>query len=311
MKDYEIVIDSTADLDLSLRSKFGVYHDYLHCVVYLPDQEIKADLEWNNISFEQYFDIVKKKVGSVRTSFATYEEFCRVVTPILKSGKDVIIITISSGISGTYSAYCNFANMLLDDFPNSKIEVIDSLKYSVGIGLLAIYGALNKKAGMSFEDNVIWLKNNIVNVHEIGPMDDLSFLAKNGRISATKAFFGQLAGVQPVADFTIDGKSLPLGTIRGDVNVNKLCLLYLQNTIVNPANQIVLIAHTLRQERAELFKKQLEDLNLVKEVYIVRVGQSCGPNIGPGLCAYFYLGKSLSTNREDENNLFNKLKDNL
>ncbi len=311
-RKYEIVIESTCDLNAELREKYGVYKDYIRGFIYMPGgEEIKADAEWENYSPKKFFSIVRKKVGDVKTAFANYAEFSRVIEPILKEGKDAIIVTISSGISGTANAFRNFTDIILEDYPERKIAVIDSLKYASGSGLLAIYGAKNKDKGLSFEDNVKWLNENRFRLHEMGPMDDLRFLAKNGRIAAGKAFFGQLAGVQPVADFTIDGKNMPLGTVRGDKAVNKFCLEYVKQTIENPEDQIIVICHSEREERAKLFKKQLEKEIKAKEILIIHVSESCGPNIGPGLCVYFYLGKALTKQREFENQLYASIKETL
>ena len=308
---YEIVIESACDLPLDLRERYGLYKEYIHGVVYLPSGDIEADLEWTNMSQKEYFRAVKKNAGKIKTAFATYEEFVRVVEPILKDGKDVIVFTISSGISGTYNAFLGYADMLLDDYSGRKIAIVDTLKYASAGGLLAIYAAKNRDAKMSFEDNVKWCNEAKTRIHESGPMDDLRFLAKNGRLSAGKAFFGQLAGVQPIADFSLDGKNVPLGTVKGDSNVDKVSLQYLLKTIENPEEQTIIIAHSDRETRALRYKAQLEDALKVKEILVVSVGQSCGPNIGPGLCAYFYIGKPISKDREVENKLFLELKESL
>ena len=308
---YEIVLDSTCDLGKDIRKEYGIYEDFLHACLEMPgNKEARADLEWENYSIEEYFKIVKSKPGQVKTAFATLDEFERVVTPILKAGKDVMIFVISSGISGTVNGYRSHANIVLDDFPDRKIEVIDTLKYSAASGLLAIEAAKNKAKGMSFEDNVKWCNEARYNLHEIGPMDDLRFLAKNGRIAAGKAFFGQLAGVQPVADFTRDGMSKPLGTVKGADAANKISLKYLLKVAKDLENQTIIIAHSCRKERAELFKKQLLDVAKPKEVVITSVGQSCGANIGPGLCVYFFFGEPLSEDGVKEAKLFTELKGN-
>ena len=306
---YEIIIESTCDLNAELRSKFNIYPEVIRGVVYIPGRdEIYSDLEFRNFTKEEFFKIVKTKAGKVHTAFAPYEEFARVVEPILKDGKDVIIFTISSGISGTYNGFLNWASVLLEDYPDRKIEIIDTLKYSSASGLLAIYAAQNREKGMSFKDNVAWCNENRFCLHEAGPMDDLSFLAKNGRLSAGKAFFGGLAGVQPFADFTRDGKNAPLGTLKGDAKTNEVSLKYMLKLAKNLDDQIVVIAHSVREKRAQEFKNQLLKVAKPKDVIITHVGESCGPNIGPGLCAYFFMGDPIRENRELELAAFTEFK---
>ena len=306
---YEIVMESNLDLNKELRDRFNFYKEYIHNIVYLPNGEISADLDYTNFTPKQYFTIIKKNAGRVKTAFAPYAEFKRVVEPILQEGKDVIIPTISSAISGTYNGFKGYAEELLQDYKGRKIEIVDTLRYGSAGGLLAIYMTLNRdNKGMSFEDNIKWANENRYRIHESGPMDDLRFLAKNGRISATKAFFGQLVGVQPFADFTHEGTSAPLGTLKGEDVTNKAAIEYLMRTATNLDEQVVLISHSDRLARANTFKELLLNRATPKEVYVLSVGESCGPNIGPGLCAYFYLGESIKDGREVEQTIFDEIK---
>ena len=306
---YELVIESACDLNAELRSKFKIYPEIIRGLVYVPGKdEFFSDIEFQNYSKDVFFKMVKSNAGKVHTAFATYEEFCRVVEPILKDEKDAIVFTISTGISGTYNGFLNWASVLLEDYPNRKIEIIDTLKYSTACALLAIYASRNRDAGMSFEDNVKWCKEKRYCIHEAGPMDDLSFLAKNGRLSAGKAFFGGLAGVQPFADFTRDGKNAPLGTLKGDAKTNEVSLKYMLKLAKNIEDQVIVITHSVREKRAEQFKEQLLKVAKPKEVIMTHVGQSCGPNIGPGLCVYFFMGDPITEGREQELETFAELK---
>lgn len=311
MNKYEIVVESSADLNSALREKYGLYSDYIHNIIYLPDREKLADLDFSDIGEKEWFALIKKNGGKVKTSFATLEEFKRVIEPILKDGKDVIVPALSTGISGTVNGYRNWADVLLEDYPERKIEIIDSLRYGAGLGLLSILMGINKQEGMSFEDNIKYANIVKYTIHEAGPMDDLMFLSKSGRIKAAKAFFGSLASVQPIADFTFDGRSEPLGTVAKDKAVNKVSLEYMLKTATDLKNQIVIISHSDRLERAELFKKQLLEVCQPKEVIILSLGQTCGVNVGPGLCAYFYLGDKITETREIEVKTFNDIKASL
>ncbi len=311
MNNYQIVVDSASDLNKELAKKYHIYDDIIRGVVYFPDgSEHLADPEWKDISSDKFYTLLKKKVGAFKTAFATYDEFSRVIKPILDNGEDVIIIAISSGISGTVNAYLNYASMILDDYPSRKIEVIDSLKYSGGIALLAIYASINRDNGMSITDNVKWLNENKLSLHESGVMDDLSFLAKNGRVSASKAFFGSLIGMQPVADLTLDGKNVPLGTIKGEKAANEFSIRYLKELIVDSSKQYIVISHSQRDKRAKEFLAMLKDVPCL-EVITLEVGMSVGVNMGPGLCTYFFMGTPISKDRQIELAAYNRIKESL
>lgn len=307
---YEVVIESACDLNRANREKFGIYHEIIRGVVYIPGKPDEfSDNEFKNHSEEQFFKIVKKHAGKVHTAFAPYEEFVRVVEPILKAGKDALVLTLSTGVSGTFNGLKNWSELLLEDYPDRHIIVVDTLRYSSAAGLLAVYAAKNKDVGMSLEENAAWCNEHRHCIHEAGPMDDLSFLSKNGRLSAGKAFFGGLVGVQPFADFTRDGKSSPLGTIKGDARTNEVSIQYFLRTVKNVEDQVVFVTHSCREERAKQFKEQLLKVCKPKEVVITHVGQSCGPNVGPGLCAYFYMGDPITDSRSKELEIFGELKE--
>lgn len=309
MNNFEIVIDSSADLNAKLRAKFGIYPDYIRGIIYMPEgKEQLADLEWANQSSEVYFKTVKSKPGVVHTAFATTEEFNRVVEPILKEGKDVIVYTMSGGMSGTANAFRLNAEMLLDDYPKRKVVVIDTLKYSSAVGMLAIRGAELRDAGKTFEEVVADANEAKYTLHEAGAMDDLRFLAASGRLSAGKAFFGQMVGVQPFSDFTIDGKNVPLGTLKGAKLIDECSLFYIGKIGEDLSNQVIFITHSARKERAESYKKAIIEKYNPKDVIITEVGESCGANIGPGLCCFFFYGKKMQEDRALETSVFTEFK---
>ncbi len=308
-KKYEIVVETGSDFTRDLREKFNLYPEAIASIIYYPDgSEAHGDIDWTNTNPADFFARVKKEAGKIKTAFGDYAEFCRVVQPILEDGKDVIIVTISSGLSGTYQGFKNYASILLEDYPDRKIEIVDSLKYSSAIGLLALEMAKNRdEKSMSLEDNVNWANKARYSLHESGPMDDLRFLAKNGRISAPKAFFGSLLGMQPLADFNYQGLTQPLGTIKGAKLTNEIAIKYFLELVENADDQVIFISHSCREERANLFKEELLKVCHPRDIIITHLGQLCGPSIGPGLCVIFFFGKEMDENRTYEQEVFARL----
>ncbi len=308
-RKYEIVLETGADLTLDLRRKFNLNEEVIASILYYPDgSEGRGDIDWKETNPTDFFARVKKEAGKIKTAFGSYGEFSRVVQPILDAGKDVVIVTISSGLSGTYQGFRSYAEILLEDYPERKVLIVDSLKYSSAIGLLAIYMAKNRdEKGMSIEENVEWANKARYNLHQSGPMDDLRFLAKNGRISAPKAFFGSMLGMQPLADFNYTGMSQPMGTIKGAKLTDEMTIKYFLETVENPDDQIILISHSCREERANKYKEEILKVCHPKELIVTHLGQLCGPSIGPGLCVIFYMGKALTPDRSVENEIFNRI----
>ena len=138
-------------------------------------------------------------------------------------------------------------------------------------------------------------------------MDDLMFLARAGRISNGKAFMGTIVGVNPIGEVDREGLTKVLCKVKGSKKALEVSLKYVQKTIVDPSNQIVLIANSNRKEKAKQFEEMIRNEINPKEIISVDVGLFCAPNIGPGLCAAYYLGEEKSEDLSKETAIFNEI----
>ena len=300
MADFVIISDTGCDLTKDLRERFLV-DDYIHGVLYLPDgKETCSDLDWSFISPTEYFNSMKSKNVIYKTAAPTLGETQGVFEKYLKDGKDILSVSMSSGLSCTYQNCVNVAKELSEKYPERKIVCVDSLRYSTSLALILALAGEKKKEGASLQETADFIESIKHKVHQIGPMDDLFFLCKTGRISNFKAFFGSLIGVNPLADFNRNGMSEVLGKAKGKKAALEITLKYIEKTIVNPSEQIIFIAHSIREEVAKVLAEQIKEKFNPKEIIINTVGMSCGANIGPGLVAAFYLGEEISENNEKE-----------
>lgn len=306
MKKFEIILDSGADMPLTLRQKYDIYPEVFKGIIYNPDgsEMLRTDIDYQNISPEQYFAIIKKNAGKIKTSFTPVGEMVTIMDKIAKEGKDVLVITISSGISGTYGAAIEASELVKEDNPDVNIKIVDSLKYSSGIAILAIRASEMRSNGASLEEVEKHLNELRYLIHESGPMDDLMFLAKSGRLKGVKAFFGQMVGVRPLADFNYNGENEPIGTVKGKDKVDNICLTYMEQLIENPQDQIIFISHSNRHEKALKYQELIQKKFNPKAIYITNLSQSCGANVGPGLCAAFYIGKPITSDRKTQLDAF-------
>ena len=186
------------------------------------------------------------------------------------------------------------AKELAEDYPDRKIIVIDSLRYSTGFGLLCVRAAMERETGKNIDEVAKWVEENKCKCHQMGFLDDLSFVAMKGRISKAKAFMGQMIGVKPLAEFSYEGLPCILAKTKGDQAFFDACIKYIEKTIINPEEQIIFIAQTARMKQALELKQKIEERFKPKEVIINDVMPQNGINIGPGLCAAYYFGKEIS-----------------
>lgn len=307
MADFVIIPDSSSDLTKDLRERFQI-PAYVHGTFYWPDgREDVSDLDWEQIGPYEYYRSMSGRKVLYKTASAQRGEILSVYEAQLQAGNDILAITLSSGLSGTYQLCCKAAEELMAKYPERKIIVIDSLRYSTALSLLVIMASQKRMDGATLEETARYVEENKHRVHQMGPMDDLFFLVKTGRISNFKAFFGTLVGINPMADFNHHGLSQVLGKFKGKQKAFDAVIEYMRGTVEDPQEQIMFIAHSDREQAAQLLAKRVQEEFSPKEIIINHIGMSCGASIGPGLCAVFYQGKKISEDMEYEQALMNQI----
>lgn len=307
MADFVIIPDASSDLTKDLRERFSI-PGYIKGTIYLPDgTEAVADLDWELMDPETYYKSMSGRNALYKTASSKRGEVISVYERFLKEGKDILAITLSSALSGTNQLCQQVAQELLEKYPERKIIVVDSLRYSTALSLLVVEASRKQQAGWSLEETAAFLEENKHRIHQIGPMDDMFFLVKTGRVSNFKAFFGTLMGINPMADFNRNGLAQVLGKFKGKKRAFDAVIEYMKATIENPHEQIIFIAHSNREQSAQVLAQRVQETFSPKEIIINHVGLSCGASVGPGLCAAFYWGKEISENLEYEQAVMNKI----
>ncbi len=300
MDGFAIIPDTSCDLTKELRDRFGV-EDYLHGIMYHPDgKEEIISLDWETMTPKEYYDSMKGRKALYTTATPPLGEVMETFEKYLSQGIDVLSISLSSGLSVSYSNCVQIANELKEKYPNRKIICIDSMRYSTSLALLVIEACLKRDEGKTIDEVADYINGIKNTIHQIGSMDDLFFLVKTGRVTNFKAFFGQMIGLNIMADFNHKGMSEVIGKIKGQRDAIDADIKYMSETIVEPENQIVFVAHTNREAAAKLLAEKIKETIKPKEVIIHTVGMACGATIGPGLCATFYRGKPVSENLTEE-----------
>ena len=307
MADFVIIPDSSSDLTADLRERFGI-PDYVHGLMYFPDGHSElADLDWTEYDPKTFYESMSDKKTLYKTACAPAGDIMRIYENQLKQGKDILAITLSSALSGTYQTCEMVKKELLEKYPDRKIICVDSMRYSTALSLLVIMAAMKQREGATLEETAAFVEQNKHCIHQMGPMDDLFFLCKTGRISNFKAFFGTLVGVNPMADFNRHGLSEVLGKFKGKKAAFDAVIRYMRETILDPENSILFVAHSNRPEAAQVLRDMVEQEFHPKEIIINHIGMSCGASIGPGLCAVFYYGTEISEDMVREKEIMNTI----
>ena len=300
MSNFAIIPDTACDLTKDLRDRFGI-EDYLHGIIYYPDgQEKTISLDWDDMTPKQYYDSMKGRKALYTTATPQLGEVFETFEKYLSQGIDVLSISLSAGLSSSYANCVNVAEELQQKYPERKIICIDSRRYSTSLSLLVIEACIKRDEGKTIDEVADYINSIKNTIHQIGSMDDLFFLVKTGRVTNFKALFGQMIGLNIMADFNQNGMSEVIGKIKGQRDAIDADVKYMAETIVDPEKQIVFVAHTNREAAAKLLAEKIKETIKPKEVILHTVGMACGATIGPGLCATFYRGKPISQDLCDE-----------
>ena len=291
MENFAIMTDAGGDFTREIIQKYGIEETPLSKVVWPDGSEKPADLYWETMKPNDYFALMQNKKNNFSSSIPAPQTILDRLTALAEAKRNVIVITISSTMSGGYSAFTIAAKEVMEKYPKIKIKVIDSLRYSGAINLIAVEASLCRSKGMNFDETVKYLDQFRLRVHECGFLDDLFFLARKGRIKKSLAFMGNMIGVKPMADLCNEtGQSQVLGKARGYKQVMKIFPKYIQRTIGDYRNKVFVITYSAREPQALEMKKIVEETFNPEHLIFVPMGQSTGANVGPGLAAAFYAG---------------------
>lgn len=299
MSKFVIMADAACDLPEEFRKQYDV--EVIAAHITLPDgRDIPAMPEWEHFTREEFYSALKRNPEGFATAPPNISEFADAFESHVSQGHELLCITLSEGISGTYNFALAAKKNVLEKYPHARIEVVDSRRFGPAIGLMAVHAALLRDEGKSIDEVTAYLEENKNCFRQAGWLDDLSFVAKKGRITHSKAFLGTLAGVKPIGEFDYNGLTTVIGKVKGAKAAYSVLLKYIEKTIVNPSEQIIFIAQTNRLEQAKAYKAMLEEKFKPKAVFINDVYCVCGVNVGPGLMAAYYVGKPISSDLEEE-----------
>ena len=302
MNNYVLFTDSACDIKPKTLTDWGV--EYIELNFRFEGED--KDYANSDMKISEFYNRMRDG-GVAKTSAVNPKGFSSAFEKLLKEGKDILYIGFSSGLSTTCNSAMIAADELSEKYPDRKIICIDSMRYSTALSLLVIKAAEKKAEGMDIEAVAEYIEKYKHTVHQIGPMDDLFFLVKTGRITNFKAFFGTLVGVSPMADFNEKGMSEVVAKFKGKKSAFDATLKYMEKTIENPQDQIIFVAHSNREAAAKLLAERIKETFAPKEVIINHVGMACGATVGPGLCAAFYHGKKISEGLAEEKEIMNEI----
>ncbi len=293
MRDFVILPDVTCDLSREIREYFHL-EDYIRGYVHINDKSIRTRLDWEAIPRDTFYKTLSSKSNTVSSATASPEEYYQIFKGYAEKGIDVLSMSISSKISATYNVSVSAAERVMRELPEARIYCLDSMRMSGSFGLLVSYACEMKNNGHSFDEVAAWLEDNKRRVHQMGPIDDLVFVARRGKISNGKAIMGNLVGVKPMGDSNPDGYVTVLAKVKGIKKALDATVAYTAKMATNIEDQYIFIMHSDREKYAMALKDKIEASLNCRKVFVSDVFSGCGTNIGPGMISVYFMGEPIS-----------------
>lgn len=291
MTDYVLSCCSTADLSKEYFTardiKYVCFHFELGGTEYLDDLGVSVP------PAELYRRMVAGE--GTKTSQVSVREYEDLFEESLSHGKDVIHLTLSSGISGSYNSACIARDEMQEKYPDRKIYVIDSLAASSGYGLLVDAAADRRDEGMSIDDLYTWIEENKLRVHHWFFSTDLTFYIRGGRVSKTAGFIGTIMNICPLLNVSNEGKLIPREKIRTKKKVIRRIVDLMRENADNGTDYsgkcFISQSECVDDARAVADLIEAEFPKLDGKVQIYPIGATIGSHTGPGTVALFFFGK--------------------
>lgn len=287
MSEYVIGACSCCDLPPGYAQQRNLivlpYHYFMDGNEYIEDQEDETAIQ---------FFYNKLREGSVSTtSMVNTETFENLFRPVLESGRDMLYIVLSSGLSGSYNNAKMISEKLSKEFPQRKLYVVDSLSAARGFGLF-VHLLLNlRDEGKSIDEVYAWAQANAAHLIHWFAVDSLDHLRRGGRVSRATAFLGTMMNIKPVLRFDNEGKIIPVEKIRGRKKSMIELVDKMEGQFTNPEGATVFIGHGDALEDAQFVEKLVwERYPQIKEIFIHYIGPIVGTHSGPSTIALHYLG---------------------
>ncbi|MBE5943342.1 MAG: DegV family protein [Lachnospiraceae bacterium] len=290
MADFIISACSTADLTKEQFEEHDIKYIYFH---YTLDGVSYLDDLGQSMNFDDFYKKMEEGADTA-TSQINPDEFVEFFTPFLEEGKDIIHLSLSSGISGVYNSATIAKDMLLEKYPDRKIIIIDSLAASAGYGLFMVEISEKKKNGATIDEIAAWVEDVKLKMNHWILVTDLKYLVRGGRVSKASGTIGNMLNICPIIEVNNEGKLIPREKVRGKKKgIKRMAELMEQHAEggVDYSGKCY-ISMSACPEDAEAVAAAIKEKfhKIDGEIIINYIGTTIGSHTGPGTTALFFWG---------------------
>lgn len=291
MASFAILTDSTSDMSPEMLEKYKA--DYAPMNYTMEGKEYPALLDWSIHSSKQFYDFMRQGIV-IKTTQVPVTVFEEKFSHYLSSGMDVLYISCSSALSGSYATSLNIAKEMAEKFPGRKVRCVDSLISSFGQANLVMVANEERAKGKDVDEVADYLESIRLTRNQFATVENLEYLKRCGRVSATSAFFGNFFGIHPLIISDKIGQNYAIRKIKGAKNVVPELVAEVKAAVVNPESQTLFISHADSEEKAMILRDAIMAEVPFKDSLIGIIGPIVGASVGPGTLSIYVIGKEVT-----------------
>ena len=276
----KIIADSACDLPAELVAEYGILIMPMHICF---GEDTYNDQE--EISTAQFYERLVSGREFPTTSYPAIGRFQQAVDAELAAGNQVLVITIARPLSGCYDA----VKVLLADYPLDQVAVFDSQSATLGEGAIVLAAARLIADGCSWPELLAKMPQLIARSRGFGAINNLTYLAKGGRISGAAATVATALRIKPVINICPDGSLEVALKLHGMAKAINWLTERLQQDGQDFRRTTLFVSYIIQEESAAKLLEQLRAQMQLGEVIFSQIGPTVGTHLGPGCVALFYL----------------------
>lgn len=281
---FKIISDSSCDLDKKTLDDLDIEIFKINTV-----DEKGEDLE-EDIDNQEIYKRMREG-AFFKTSQITFYEYLKKFEELAKDGIDIICLTLSSGMSGTFQNAC-MAKKEIEEKYDVRVEIVDSLAASVGFGQITYFAGLAAKNGASYDEVLDLLEFLVKNTKHIFTVYDLKYLYEGGRVSRTKAKISSVLNILPILEVDEEGKIYLSDVVRGKNKSYKKMVEIMKEKSNSNGDDRIFPVYADNKELLDSLINKLKDKGY-KKFLVLEIGQTIASHVGPDIYGLAYLAENI------------------
>lgn len=289
MRQFAVFTDSGCDLTAQMADDWCV--TIIPLTVHLGEQSYGDYKDEREITYKEVYAQLRTDI-SAGTSAPNIEDYKQIMEPVLRQGRDILALSLSSALSSTYANGFAAVQELKEAYPEREICILDTKCASLGLGLLIHTAVQLADEGKSLSEAAVIIAGKIPKLCHWFTVENLRRLQQGGRVSTASAILGGLLNIKPVLHVDDNGALVPVSKVRGRQASLEMLADRVAENIISPETQTIFISHGDSIEDVRFLQRKINEKITVKDYAVNFVGPVIGAHAGAGVIAVFFYGQN-------------------